>query len=457
MMNTKKKYVYYTCLSLMILFTVIMVTSIFPACFPDDSANILNDIYHHDRWRDWHPVTYYLFLRMCMSAYHNPYAVILVQAMITILVHYSVFRYLYEYYDIKAVIIYTIAIFTIGFSGFEYTIILFKDTPFAFGMLGFTTAVLYAIREKWKPIYTVLVIAWGVFASMMRHGGWVPLTAGLLCVSVYYLRKQYKSLMIRTLIAGVMICIIFNMMRYTLIKKYDVEKNPAYVTYTIPLYMLGSYTEHEGEKDTRIISVMEELAPLSEWDERYHEDIYFADPIARNSVIIDGVDNEGMHAKLIKANAIYFFTEPVEYLKHFFTINNLVWNPVTCGQSYIALMPSLGSGRYILKQFPEWETKIRGLGPFIQKLLDKIKTTPLARDIVYRGGGNLIIILLATIKLIIDKKNIYALAYIPAILSACMLLISIPQQDPRYVLPQTMVSCLALTSLITLKSSRLKC
>ena len=389
-----------------------------------------------------------------MSVYHNPYSVILVHALIAILVHYSVFRYLYKYYDIKAVIIYVIAIFTIGFSGFEYTIILFKDTPFAFGMLGFTTAILYAIREKWKLTYTVIVIAWGVFASMMRHGGWVPLTVGILCISAYYLKKQYKSFMIKTLIAGVMICIIFNSIRYTLIKKYDVEKNPAYVTYTIPLYMLGSYTEHEGDKDTRIISIMEELAPLSEWDERYHEDIYFADPIARNSVIIEGVDNEGMHAKLIKANAIYFFTEPLEYLKHFFTINNLVWNPVTCGQSYIALMPSLGSGKHISNQFPEWETRIRGLGPAIQKILDKIKTTPLARDIVYRGGLNLIIILLVTIKLIIDKKKIYAMAYIPIILSICMLLISIPQQDSRYVLPQTMVSCLAIAMLVSKKQKR---
>ncbi len=455
-MNTKKKYVYYTCLSLMILVTVIMVTSIFPACFPDDSANILNDIYHHDRWRDWHPVTYYLFLRVCMSVYHNPYSVILVHALIAILVHYSVFRYLYKYYDIKAVIIYSIAIFTIGFSGFEYTIILFKDTPFAFGMLGFTTAMLIAIREKWKLTYTVIVISWGVFASMMRHGGWVPLTVGLLCIAAYYLIKKNKSYMIRAFIAGAMICIIFNTMRYTLIKQFEVEKNPAYVTYTIPLYMLGSYTEHEGGKDTRIISVMEELAPLSEWDERYHEDIYFADPIARNSVIIDGVDKEGMHAKLIKANAIYFITEPVEYLAHFFTINNLVWNPVTCGQSYIALMPSLGSGKHISNQFPEWETRIRGLGPVIQKILDKIKTNPLARDIVYRGGLNLIIILLVSIKLIIDKKKIYAMAYIPIILSICMLLISIPQQDSRYVLPQTMVSCLALTQLFSSKFFKVK-
>lgn len=435
--------IYIACIMLVVISVLIMVTSVYPACFPDDAGDILNDIFHHDRWRDWHPVTYYLYLRICMKPFENPYAVVLVQGIIAVFAHYMVLKYLYQYHDARLCILYVLSILTIGISGFEYIVIIFKDTPYSFGLLGFTVSLLYGIRRKWDWISLILVLCWGLLAAMMRHGGWFALSLGLILISFYYVKKNEKNTACRILIMAVAICLIFCGIRSYLLSKYNVSQNPAYVSYTIPLYMLASYTEHKGSKNPNITDVMEELAPIEEWRVRYNEDIYFADPIARDDLITEHVDDKGMHFKLIKANAIYFFTEPLEYLENFFTINSIVWNPVTPSDGYVACMPSLGSGEYILVQFPEWHTQIRGMGIYIRSVFDNIKLTSWKRDIVYRGGINLIIILLAVMAMWIKRQD-EALVLIPIIITVIMLMISIPQQDTRYVLPQSIVSCLAL-------------
>ncbi len=429
--------------------TLLMLLSVSPASIPDDGANILNDIFHHDRWRDWHPITYYLFLRLCMWRYESPRAVIFVQALMFLAAQYQVVRYLDRYGRRWISVIYALLTLTLGLSGYEYIIIFYKDSPYSIAVLGVVVSILYCIREKGSILRIVQLTVWGIIAAMMRHAGWLPLVTGIAILAVVMLVKGWKDLGAKLIISCVTMLVVFFCVRGAFLHRYEPEVvSPGYVTYTMPIYMLGAYSTADYELDDSIVAMMEKVAPLEVWQEAYVTDPYWADNVSRTWGVmgdrIERVDSLGLHGDIMKANVVYFTSHPVDYIRKLFKMNNLVWRINTPDDGYVWIMGTYSSGQELIRQFPEWEARTTAIGEYTGRFLNMAKTNALWKCAAYRGGIALLLIVITMVCVFINKRRYEALSFLPVILLQGMMLLSIPAQDPRYILPAVMVSCLGV-------------
>lgn len=423
---------------------ITFVGSVYPAEIPDDTTNILNDLFHHERWRDWHPVTYYIFVKASMYFIRDTHMVVLAQTLLFLIAQFQIIRYIHLYCQKCIGIIYLLTSLIAGFAGYEYLVILQKDAPYAYGFMGITITLMYCIKEKARRFRLIELALWCAVTSAMRHMGWFSVALGVV-VLVVVLTKKEKQRWPLKIFAAAMIGIIFTMsVREYMVAKHDIVKPPKYVTYTMPLYMLGAYTESDYELDGRIVEVLEEVMPVEKWNGCYNEDQYFADHLSRDTAINEGyiynVDEKNLYGKIIYCNALYFFSHPVDYCYKLFRMNNLVWKIVTPKDGYVGGMWPGYSGAYIMDQFPEWNAReafsARIVYPWVKLMID----TPL-KNIVHRGGVAFWAMIISMILLCRRKKAELACIFAPAMFLNMMMMLSIPQQDPRYVLPEILIGC----------------
>ncbi len=448
-----KKYKFSRCTYLAIfsyvcifIVTILMILSVYPAAIPSDATNILRHIFLEDRFNDWHPVTYYLFTKAVMYYFGTPHTMVVFHGLLWLYVQFRIVYYLKKYCKPSSLILYTVFSLTFGIAAYEYITIFFKDVPFSISVLGITITLLYIAKEGCKKSYLLELCLWFFFLSCMRHMSWLPVFVGIILFSAFLLKANKKRECISILVFSTITLILFSCFRTYLLNKYELEEPPKYVSCTMPLYMLGGYSVADFELDENIVTTMEKIMPLERWQDSYNSNIYWADTLSRVyggiGHDVDKVDTLDLRGELLIANVKYFFSHPIDYTYKLFRMNNMVWSIRRPKGGYMWLMPTFGNSEELAETFPEWKARPSIAYNFTCPIISFVKNNTVLRNITYSGGLSFLIILISIVILCIKRRWIYMSTLLPIFFVNCMMLLSIPAQDPRFILPEIMVGCL---------------
>ena len=120
-------------MGIIVLGIILFLFSACPGIFHGDGTNVLRYVLV-GRWSDWHPITDYAFVYLCMAIIKHPFMVILVQSVLFVVIQYIVLKFLKTYTRKHTCYYYTVLIFTVGISTFTYLYVFYKDTPHFIGI-----------------------------------------------------------------------------------------------------------------------------------------------------------------------------------------------------------------------------------------------------------------------------------------------------------------------------------
>ena len=415
----------------------------FPGVMPADSIDIWNSN------SEWHTYGYVLYTKLCMAVWYNPFSIVLVQTIGWLLVNLLILCTLKKYKSSHSVILYTLLILTVGLGTVKYLVTLYKDVVFSICMLGLAVSLYRIIYElSWRNF--VFAGVFGALASIFRHFGVVCVGVGLVALLIYYLIKKKPKVAVQIFACCIVPVVLLFSAIQVVIEVKGVEKNPSYVTYSIPLYMLGAYAASGLEISEETISTMEKIMPIAEWIEAYESDHYCSDPESRTwHPIGDRImefDRLGLQKPVIKANWEFFTQSPTLYVKCLFDVNSLVWEmsrPEGRGET---IFPAFEGQSWHKDQieglYPEWYPAApNGYNVFMTAVVQNVYEIPVWRILAYRGGiHSWGILFMGVITWRRDKRLL--IMVLPCLVYACSLLVSMPDQDVRYVFPIIQLSIL---------------
>lgn len=406
----------------------------YPGILHDDGVGIWN------RFSDWHPFGYILITRFCFLIWANPFSIVIFQTILWIATNIFILYTLINYKNPKAAILYTVLSLTTGIMAYKYIPVVYKDVIFSMCFLGFGVS-LYRLLNKISTSNFIFTAIYGVFSSITRHGAIVAVLVALAGVGILYLLRRNSKLAVKFLaICAIPVVIVSGSIKIG-INIAGIEKSPSYVTYTVPLFMLGAYAASGLEMSEDTVATMEKIMPLEDWEKGYESDKYWADTVSRTWGIvgdrIEEFEKQHLQGEVIKANWEFFSRYPLSYAKYFFDINSLVWEMSRPDGTYAEwLVNSFDNcSDRAENEYPQWYPAEHNV---FRKILEPVTAVafevPLWRIFTYRGGIN--IWMLAYASVVVGRKDKkLLLVVLPFFLYAAMLMFSLPAQDPRFILP----------------------
>lgn len=398
---------------------------------------------------DWHTISYVLFTKLCMAVWNHPFSIVLAQSIIWCLTCGLVLDTVRRYKGGYAVVVYTVLSLTVGFSVYKYMAVLYKDVIFIVAMLGYS-AGMYRMMKHVNISNTVYLAVYAAAASIMRHGAIIAVVIGLIVFALVYLVKKRPRLALRIAACCIAPAVAVYAGLQVYINLVDIEKNPSYVTYTVPLYMLGAYAASGLEISEETAETMEKIMPLEDWAEAYEADHYWADHCSRTwGIVGDRINQfEEQHLQLpvLKANWEFFTQAPLTYLRILFDINSLVWEmsrPDGTYAEWVVADFDTENPEAAADQFPQWFQNPPGSNAFesiMTPLSEASFNIPIWRIPAYRGGLHVWGMLFVCAAVFQKDRKLLLLA-IPFAVYAGMLLLSLPAQDPRFIFPFVQFSC----------------
>ena len=392
-----------------------------------------------------------------MFGSNNPFSVIVVQTVLFTFTQYFALKVIEKYCGSRWCIFYTIGVLTLGVSQFLYLDVFYKDVPYTIGMVGFTISILAFIKEEKSNKALAGIFLYGLFAAFMRHMAFVMVIVTLLIIIIYGIFSK-KKIVKRILIVTIAIMTVFISTKQILLAVTNTEKTPKYVSYTIPLHMLGAYAVNEKEMDEASRQLLNSIMPIEQWKEGYSKDKYLADNLSREWGVIgknvDKIEEKDLYDDIILANWRFLTRCPGKYISALMNINTLVWQMGQPEDGYEWISPVFQNCDNTLEEkFPQYEIQSTMATKILQPILECSQKNPIWRIITYRGGMFNYAILLSFLILWIRKRKEEILMFIPILITNILLLISIPAQDPRFILPTIGIGCFGVFYILGSKYS----
>lgn len=393
-------------------------------------------------WNDWDPIGYIFFLRLCSEIWDSFWTVRILQSILYLYICNGALGLLYRLTgSLRACRIYVTAC-ALVLTPYIYLQLTYKDVLFTMSLFALSLNLLDCVtkeRLNWKNIAAFL--GFGLIVVLFRHGSIVPLLAGTLAAVLVLLgRRRGDGLRLAGSLAVVLALklLIVDLLAFQVL---HAVQNPGYVTYTMPMVLAGAMASDpqvELTEDER--SVMEIITPLEHWQECYANtgNGYWADPIARDwstiGASIHKIDEYELGEALLRLNFSLFRRYPVKYLTAFFNCNSLVWEMGRPWDGY-EWAPVEGTCFEFLNGYPgEEEMPRTGMTNIMLQLSNASSRIPIVRSITWRGGLWTFVLLLALLLLLLKRRAGDTAACLPVLTVLAMLMLSIPAQDPRYVL-----------------------
>ena len=435
--STEKSKPYSFCLLLIAIFTFIFfLISKYGYGYPD--SNTLAYYATRPEWHDWHTIAYELFYWICFKILTDSFYFVPInfaQAVFWIIICNYALKSLYdEFSSMKVIKVYTF-IAIIIFPPFLYTSISVKDTMFSMFMLSYAISIFNFIRKERpdKKEYILLAIN-AALATLFRHIAFEIVLISLAVILIYkYFKYKFNPKDIKKFIAVAITPIIVFVGITVGIGDGILHKvkNPEYIKYTLPIYLSIACAYKLGDDfGAENREVFDRITPLENWIEYYNEDIYWADTVSRKWAGIGenvySFDDE-FYKGVIKVNANLVLNHPKEYITSASEISSIIWNlgkPNDCKEYY----PSSAS-------LDDHRINDPSIGSdFLGKIIDFTIDNPLLLCVYWRGGFWILAAIFASFVLI--KKNLKELLLIilPTVLYTATLFISIPSQEPRFIL-----------------------
>lgn len=440
----RKSYLNVTTIAMAIV-SVAFLLSAYPAIFHDDGVFMWSQAIGREGWTDWHPVTYIFLLYICNLLTHTPFAATCLQTVLWILTMRYAFSLL-EKEGISCGKYFGISLITC-FIMYSYTHVLYKDVLYTIGLFGFSLSILDYVNGNTRKRNLLRIAAYGFLTAATRHAALVPVIITLMVLMIWIAIKHVKprAIMQVAALSLLPVIILYVGVRGIISVTITYKENPGYVTYTVPLHMLGAYAATVDEVDEETQILMEKIMPVEKWKEGYEKDPYLADTLSRSWGIagwdIERIDEQNLGSDIIKANWRFFSSYPKEYLNAFFKINSLVWSMGRVdeyGEWYADTFANCSDT--LANNFPELDVKRNVLTELLEPISQWIYKAPIVRNFVSRGGWGLFALILSIYTLIRGKKIQKGIAIVPIALTVLLLMLSIPAQDPRFIMPITQTS-----------------
>ena len=231
----------------------------------------------------------------------------------------------------------------------------------------------------------------------------------------------------------------------------DANKKDYYVKYTIPAYMIGSYMSDGYEFDN--IDELEKYITKEEWILYY--DKYWADSLSRKWFLLDKVENMEKYdlgPVFIRTNLKMLLDNPFKYIVELSHIDSLLFEISTPIDGYDWAPVKNHSGQYDQINELSSNNLFHITTNAIENFTGKLEVI---KDILWRGGFYQFVYLIYIGMMILDKNKKKVLILIPIIITNLLLYISMPSQDPRFILPMIIIYPL-VTVLTFTKKDKIK-
>ena len=419
--------------SIIVFVSVLFVLSSYNGWSYPDYLRVWNDV-HAERWNEWHTIGYLLFVKVASMIWDNMSTVSVLQTAIWLLVNDRALRILEKKSSKRGIILYTVISLAL-YIPFVYLQAMVKDVIFSICLFGMGVAIYPLIEQKEvKRTDWLILFAFSLGVSLFRHGGLYVVILSLIILLLIRrrqgTRKDISGLVtVGSVILGyVLIVIVIG--RVWL----HADPNPKYIKYSVPFYMAGELAaDNEVQIDDEDVAFLESFADIDTW-KQFHSK-YWADPVAReygmlgSSIVNRDETTYGM--QLIKFNMKYFLRYPLKYIQYYGNITSILWEIARPSDGY-EWGPIEGMAiDYDQGISDVYENGFTVLTRTISNFSGKL---PILRSVIWRGGFIQFCYLLCLCYLILRKKLKYFMLAIPAVLFCASLYLSIPAQDPRYVL-----------------------
>ena len=424
------------CQIIITVVSLLCILSTYPGAYmQDDVTKVWYDV-STNHFDDWHTIGFELFVYLGYLLFKTPYAVIVLQTIIGIWVNWKIISYIDRKDSTHRGIIFYTVVSCLIFTPYAYYQIMMKDIIYSICLVGFVLSILRLMDGENSCGVFILAFLSGEGVCLFRHAQIIVfgITAIVICIKLFREGKnEFRKWLV--MVSCVVVVYVTIVPIYTYSMDSHVAKNPKYVSYTVPIGMIGAAIANGIEMDESDREVLEEVMPIEDWKRCYYE--YNLDEISRPwgrigpekcMVLQEKIEHEGMGKRIIVMNAKLLFAHPIQYLTSFFKANNIVWEIAKPGDI------STEWGLAVLPQNPDkiyygipWEIT----NGFVQSG----KYIPGYRSFALRGGIYLYIIIYCIAILYIKGKKSHIVACIPILIASALLLISLPGGHTRYILP----------------------
>ncbi len=376
-------------------------------------------------WSEWHTIGYFLFFKLTSLWSRSEYSLTITQGLLWI----AIFNYgvgvLYRVLGSKKLCLaYSIAA-TVLFTPELYTSVALKDPVYCMFMLLFVTAfidALHAERVTWK--LAALLTVSGIAVCIFRHAGWASVLTALVIWCVFCLVRKKNFRRVLAITATVLCGFLFVNI---VVSQYilHAEKNPAYVKYSVPMYMIGALSNKIEDIPEEDVAVMEQVAPLDDWRRAAASNRYWADPVSRDwgefAGDVANMNDPSVAMDILKLNLKWLLRYPKEYISSYLDITSILWEIGRPIDGY---------------EWPPIADQVtnRAATPVARTLSNISSDNKLMNPLYWRGGIWAFNMLLCTLIILLKRQYRYLMAFSVPVITYLLLFVSIPSQDPRYVL-----------------------
>ena len=430
------------CRSIIVIISFVFLLSSYPGSWlGDDVHHVLINQAKCGWWNGWFPIGYSLFVYLFAGKTGNGFTVNIVQTLIWILIQFYILNMLAK--NRKSLFIYTV-LSVIVFTPFLYLEVTVKDTLYAMGMLLFSTSIYSILRAgdknagdtevKKRKKDCIAGICGAVMVSLFRHGGFIITIISAVIILCVIMRnkadKASKKLLypVGVIITAVAAHLIVDVMIFNML---GAAPNAAYVKYSTPLQMVAAAAEEGVEFRPDDLGEIEKAMPIQNWKVLYNK--YWSDSVARSwsnpdiDKIGELIENDGWGKELLDINLWLVINHPVTYFKALANIDSILWE--------VAEPYDLSGYLVENNEIPDPDITHTGYGKITSDVEKITRSLPIVSDILFRGGFFLCIIGILFCCAVRSGKSRIWVAMIPIIFNEGLLLLAVPTQDTRFILP----------------------
>ena len=387
----------------------------------------------YGEWDEWHTIGFLYFVRLCSMLWKETFVVSIVQTVLWLLVNHMALMTISEMKRPKAISMYTLLSLVL-FTPYIYLQAMMKDTIFAICMFAVCIGLWRLMSQKHLKVTDVVFLTvFALGAALFRHGGVVVVTLVLLIAIAVRARLHLGEILKPVITTGVVVLGYFLLVVVLGRNVLQANPNPPYIKYTVPFYMAGELvSDDQVEMDEEDIAFLEEFAEIGDWQALHSK--YYADPVAREYGVLGDIgfmeENE-YGPQILQLNLKYFLRYPGRYLTHYSHITSILWQSARPADGYEwgpieGMATDYETGIASVK--PNWFTTVT------RSVANLSGQIPLVRSVMWRGGFIQFCYFALICFLIKNRMKRFVVPALPIVFFQASLYLSIPSQDPRYVL-----------------------
>ncbi len=414
-------------------------------------------IYNHNMSdiSNWHTFAYTIFVNIIKYMFHSPFLIIIIQSMLWLFnLYYSLKIIDRQTKNAKLLILFSIFQILL-LVGFKQNIFLWKDTIFCNGLYLLCLVLLDIVLSKNVNIKKMIIFLVSNFiVSNFRHAGILITVFSMLGLFLYF----KKNLMIKKYLI-LLFLYLFNIMLFFMIgilgkNVFKISSFPNYITYTVPIYQVGTFINNNYNFNTEEIKYLEKLFPLEVWKDKYIK--YDGDSLSRLWSIPHQYSINMLnfnYRNLLNLNLKLFIDRPVFYLNSLLELQNTLWRITPVSSPYYGFFWSDDTSSLIFNDNGKKDvlTYKKGITfNIVSKIENMLFNNSLLFSIKSHGGFAIYILLICTILCIYNKNFDLLIYFLPLIIWWLLLMLSMPISITRYiiifVISFPLILCLTLST-----------